>query len=106
MNPAEEFLRARDFLLAHRTDYEAAWRGFPLAQAGRIQLGAGLLRCDGRRHGRTALWIVDENGHEIQLSFTEVSERSNEEATEALHAGRESCHPEAASVGTGSDLRA
>jgi hypothetical protein len=32
-------------------------------------------------------------------------ERTHEEATEALHAGRESRHPEEASAGAGSDLR-
>src|SRR6266496_2382859 len=34
-----------------------------------------------------------------------IMERTHEEATEALHAGRESRHPEAASAGAGSDLR-
>jgi hypothetical protein len=35
-----------------------------------------------------------------------IMERTHEEATEALHAGREGRHPEAASVGAGADLRA
>src|ERR1700682_3146775 len=34
-----------------------------------------------------------------------IMERTHEEATEALHAGRESRHPEAASVGASSNLR-
>jgi hypothetical protein len=38
-------------------------------------------------------------------SPTKIMERTHEEATEALYAGRESRHPEAASVGAGSDLR-
>src|SRR5436309_819717 len=35
-----------------------------------------------------------------------IMERTHEEATEALHAGRESCHTEAASAGAGADLGA
>ena len=42
---ADSFKAARDFLLAHRTDYAAAYRGFPLAGAGALQLGARLVRC-------------------------------------------------------------
>ncbi len=28
MQPAEAFIQARDFLIAHREDYEAAYQGF------------------------------------------------------------------------------
>jgi peptidoglycan/LPS O-acetylase OafA/YrhL len=38
-------------------------------------------------------------------SPTKITERTHEVAREALYAGRESRHPEAASVGAGSDLR-
>src|SRR5437764_11562859 len=38
-------------------------------------------------------------------SPSKVKERTHEEATEALHAGRKSRHSEAASIGAGSDLR-
>jgi hypothetical protein len=38
-------------------------------------------------------------------STIKIMERTHEEATEALYAGRESRHPEAASIGAGSDLR-
>jgi hypothetical protein len=40
-----------------------------------------------------------------KCSPIKIMERTHEEATEALYAGRESRHPEAASVGAGSDLR-
>ncbi len=39
------FQDARSFLLKHRTDYDAAVKGFPLAGSGAVQLGAGLVRC-------------------------------------------------------------
>ena len=39
------FQQARAFLLQHRTDYDAAVEGFPLARSGAVQLGAGLVRC-------------------------------------------------------------
>ena len=38
------FQDARAFLLKHRTDYDAAVKGFPLARSGSVQLGAGLVR--------------------------------------------------------------
>ena len=38
------FQEARAFLLKHRTDYDAAVKGFPLARSGSVQLGAGLVR--------------------------------------------------------------
>jgi hypothetical protein len=37
-------------------------------------------------------------------SPVKIMERRHEEATEALHAGRESCHPKEASAGAGADL--
>ena len=43
------------------------------------------------------------NGESVPL--LKIMERTHEEATKALHAGRESRHPEAASVGAGSHLR-
>ena len=38
------FQEARAFLLKHRTDHDAAVKGFPLARSGAVQLGAGLVR--------------------------------------------------------------
>ena len=40
---------ARDFLLAHREDYDAAYRDFRWPAVDRVQLGARLVRRAGRR---------------------------------------------------------
>ena len=48
---ADEFLKARDFLLAHRSDQRLRLPPFPLAPDGGIQLGARLFRSHrGREH--------------------------------------------------------
>ena len=46
----EAFRAARDFLLRHREDYDAARDGVPLAPPRALQLGPGLVR----RHRRAA----------------------------------------------------
>ena len=52
MSSTETFRRARDFLVAHREDYETAYRGLPLAVARSVQLGARLVRHHRRRERR------------------------------------------------------
>ena len=44
MTATEAFRAARDFLLSHREDPEAAYAGVPLARRGRVQLGDRLVR--------------------------------------------------------------
>ena len=59
---------ARDFLLAHREDYDDRLPRVPLAGARRVQLGARLVRR--RRAAATttpALWIVEEDGSRGRL---------------------------------------
>jgi acetyl-CoA synthetase len=76
------FEEARAFLLRHRTDYDAAVKGFrwpdPVPFNWALDwFDAGLAR-DPESRDRTALWIV-EAGHdrETQLSFAALSRRSN-----------------------------
>jgi len=79
------FEEARAFLLRHRTDYDAAVKGFrwpdPVPFNWALDwFDAGLAR-DPESRDRTALWIV-EAGHdrETQLSFAALSRRSNQVA--------------------------
>src|ERR1700741_1100499 len=73
------FKAARDFLLANRTDCDAATRGFQWPALDRFnwaldwfdQIGAG------GRSDKRALWIAFENGTETRLSFRELSNRSS-----------------------------
>ena len=76
------FKDARAFLLKHRTDYDAAVKGFrwpdPVPFNWALDwFDAELARSSDSRD-RAALWIVDAGtGHETKISFAELSQRSN-----------------------------
>jgi len=74
------FLRAREFLLENREQYEKAYRGFRWPQLDTFNWALDYLDGYARANDKTALWIVDENGPEIKLSFREISRRSNQVA--------------------------
>jgi acetyl-CoA synthetase len=71
------FLEARDFVLAHRTDYEAAVRGFRWPAL--THFNWALDYFDGLAAGNhaPALHIVEEDGRETIRSFAELAEASN-----------------------------
>src|SRR5205807_129025 len=79
------FQEARAFLLKHRTDYNAAVKGFrwpdPVPFNWALDwFDAGLAR-DAASRDRPALWIVDAgSGKETKLSFAALSGRSNQVA--------------------------
>ncbi|HLZ03501.1 MAG TPA: AMP-binding protein [Bradyrhizobium sp.] len=79
------FQEARAFLLKHRTDYDAAVKGFrwpdPVPFNWALDwFDAGLAR-DPDSRDRTALWIVDTaQERETKLSFATLSRRSNQVA--------------------------
>ncbi|WP_076860448.1 AMP-binding protein [Bradyrhizobium mercantei] len=79
------FQNARAFLLKHRTDYDAAVKGFrwpdPVPFNWALDwFDAELARAPESRD-RAALWIVDAaSGNETKLSFAELSRRSNQVA--------------------------
>lgn len=78
LGSAAEFLKARDFLLAYRADFDLARRGFrwPVLD----QFNWALDYFDAMAAGNTgmALWVVREDGAGIQRSFAELSARSNQ----------------------------
>lgn len=74
---AAEFTAARDFLIAHRGDYERAYREFRWPVLDRFNWALDYFDPMARGNERTALWIVNEGGGEQKLSFAELSERSN-----------------------------
>lgn len=80
MNGREAFLQARDFLVAHRDDYEGACRGFrwPVLDAFNWALDHFDTYAVG--NDKPALWIVEENGTETKVSFQDLSRRSNQVA--------------------------
>ncbi|MEE1753810.1 AMP-binding protein [Streptomyces sp. SP18CS02] len=73
----EEFRAARDFLLKHRDDYEAACQGFTWPRPARFNWALDWFDVIAAGNGRTALHIVEEDGGETRLTFAEMSERSN-----------------------------
>jgi acetyl-CoA synthetase len=69
---------ARDFLLAHREDYDTAHREFrwPALE----EFNWALDWFDGLASERPALWIVEPDGSETRRTFAELSARSNQVA--------------------------
>jgi len=74
------FLAARDFLLQHRTDYEIARDQFRWPQLTHFNWALDYFDGHARGNRKPALWIVDENGSELKLSYEEMSRRSNQVA--------------------------
>jgi acetyl-CoA synthetase len=79
---AQEFRDARDFLLAHRDDYETAYRDFRWPKLETFNWAVdwfdGVLAAE--RPDQTALWIVSDDGDEAKLTFAELSARSSQVA--------------------------
>ena len=74
------FLAARDFLLAHRTDYEAAYNQFDQPRLDRFNWALDYFDPMARDNGRAALRIVRDDGSDRAYSFDEMSRRSNQVA--------------------------
>src|SRR3954454_24069434 len=74
---ASEFIAARAFLIATRTDYERAYREFRWPELDRFNWALDYFDPMARDNNGTALWIVNEGGGEQKLSFAEITERSN-----------------------------
>ena len=81
---AAAFLAARDFLLAHRTDYDAAHRGFEWPRLGRFNWALDYFDAMASGNNRPALRILRDDGSDRSYSFAELARRSNQVAN-ALH---------------------
>lgn len=77
MSGLQEFLKARDFLLANRTDYDAAYAGFQWPQLDEFNWALDYFDHMAQGNDKPALWVVGEDGSEQKLSFAEMSARSN-----------------------------
>jgi acetyl-CoA synthetase len=75
--PAAVFLEARDFLLAHRQDYETAYRDFRWPALDRFNWALDYFDPMARGNDRPGLWLVDEGGSETKLTFAELARRSD-----------------------------
>ncbi|MEE1927405.1 AMP-binding protein [Streptomyces sp. TRM 70351] len=76
----EEFRAARDFLLRHREDYQAAYDGFTWPRPERFNWALDWFDVIADGNDRDALHIVDEDGTETRVSFAAMSARSDQVA--------------------------
>ena len=74
------FLAARDFLLAHRTDYATAVRDFRWPQLGAFNWALDYFDVMAEGNSANALWIVEEDSSEQRYSFQQLATRSNQVA--------------------------
>jgi acetyl-CoA synthetase len=78
-NGTEAFRAARDFLLAHREDYRAAYTGFQWPELDLFNWALDWFDhiAAGERRNQTALWVTYEDGRETKLTFGDLSDRSS-----------------------------
>lgn len=78
----QRFVAARNFLLEHRGDHDTACRDFRWPELREFNWALDYFDDLGRgEHAdRTALWLVDEDGSQVRLSFAELSARSSQVA--------------------------
>ncbi|HEX5206054.1 MAG TPA: AMP-binding protein [Actinoplanes sp.] len=74
------FRAARDFLLEHSADYEAAGAEFAWPALGEFNWALDWFDVIAAGNDAPALWIVEEDGSEQRFSFAEMSRRSNQVA--------------------------
>jgi len=74
---AEAFRSARDVLLRHRGDYQAAYRDFRWPQLEEFNWALDWFDAIAAGNDRPALWVLEEDGSEQKLSFDELSGRSS-----------------------------
>jgi acetyl-CoA synthetase len=80
MSDAKAFLEARDFLLQHRGDHDAARRGFRWPELTRFNWALDYFDAYAAGNDKPALWIVGEDGSEQKRSFAALAARSNQVA--------------------------
>ncbi|MFE1482849.1 MULTISPECIES: AMP-binding protein [unclassified Streptomyces] len=80
ISATETFRAARDFLLAHREDYDTAYAGFRWPRADHFNWALDWFDVIAENNDRTALHIVEEDGRRTEVSFAAMSERSDRAA--------------------------
>ncbi|WP_027941709.1 AMP-binding protein [Amycolatopsis taiwanensis] len=76
----DAFRQARDYLLAHREDYQRAYRDFGWPELTEFNWALDwfdVIARDPANARRDALWIVEEDGSEGRWTYPELSARSN-----------------------------
>ncbi|MDE2608968.1 MAG: AMP-binding protein [Burkholderiales bacterium] len=73
----QTFLQARDFLQAHREQYDVAYRDFRWPVLKEFNWALDFFDVQARGNDTLALWVVEEDGSERKLTYAEMSARSN-----------------------------
>ncbi|GAB3742988.1 AMP-binding protein [Amycolatopsis oliviviridis] len=77
------FREARDYLQAHREDYDTAYRDFTWPRPAEFNWALDwfdVIAADPANQDRYALWIVEEDGIENRWTYPEMARRSNQVA--------------------------
>ncbi|AGL20084.1 AMP-binding protein [Actinoplanes sp. N902-109] len=74
------FRAARDFLLEHSADYSGAYSEFAWPQLDEFNWALDWFDVIAEGNDAPALWIVEEDGSELKLSYAELAQRSNQVA--------------------------
>ncbi|MFM8768161.1 MAG: AMP-binding protein, partial [Rubrivivax sp.] len=80
MTELDRFLAARDFLLAHPDDLDAACAGFSWPQLQHFNWAIDYFDSMARDNDAPALHIAEESGTQARLSYRELSRRSSQVA--------------------------
>ncbi len=88
VDATQEFRHARDFLLANREDYPRAYRDFRWPEFETFNYATDWIDVLALESGNVrALWIIEEDGSETTLTFSQVSELSQRFAGSLRGAG-------------------
>jgi acetyl-CoA synthetase len=77
MGPTSTFLRARDFLLQHREDYDKAYADFAWPDLPTFNWALDWFDVFAAGNARPALWIVRDGAPDVKVGYAELSERSS-----------------------------
>jgi acetyl-CoA synthetase len=80
MTPYQRFIEARDFLQAHRTDYDVAYHGYIAPVLNEFNWALDYFDIQAKDNPAPALWVVGDDGSEQKVSYAEMAERSNRAA--------------------------
>jgi len=87
MRELDKFLNSRDFLLKHRTQYEKAYAEFNWPKLDHFNWAIDYFDFIAKNNPAPALHIVEDSGQQSQLSYSELSNRSNQVANWFLGRG-------------------
>ncbi|MBO9666751.1 MAG: AMP-binding protein, partial [Bdellovibrio sp.] len=75
-----DFVKARDFLILHRADYDYAYSNFKWPEMANFNWALDYFDPMAQGNNNLALWIKSENGSEEKYSFADISARSSQVA--------------------------